>query len=79
MRTSSAWIVDGWTQRPANGLIDNEQRLVAATIYLQMATTELLIQSWDEAAEDLDLVVEQLHDATLVRNFGRPRGMLCAL
>jgi hypothetical protein len=51
----------------------------AATIHVNMRTTERLLQSWREAAEDLRLAVEQLGDAIVVKDFGSPRGMLCRL
>ena len=44
-----------------------------------MGTTEQLLQSWRDAADDLGLTVEQLGDALVVRDFGSPRGMLCAI
>ena len=44
-----------------------------------MGMTEQLLQPWREATDDLALTVEQLGDAVVVRRFGRPRGMLCAI
>jgi len=44
-----------------------------------MGTTEQLLHSWREAADDLGLTVEELGDAVVVRSFGSPRGMLCAI
>jgi hypothetical protein len=51
----------------------------APTIHREMGTTEQLVQSWREAADDVGLTVEQVGDAVLVRSFGNPRGMLCAI
>jgi len=44
-----------------------------------MGTTEQLLRSWREAADDLGLKVEEFGDAVVVRSFGSPRGMLCAI
>jgi hypothetical protein len=40
--------------------------------------TEQLWQSWSAAAEDLGIAVERLREGVVVREFGRPRGTLCA-